>query len=79
MATRIKVALPSSFPYQDSWMLLAERAARRPPDQRGSVPPAEPSLSDPQTQIKSAAGATPRLVRRAQFGDHRFAAMNDPG
>jgi Transposase DDE domain group 1 len=31
MATRIKIALPSSYPYQDSWMLLAERAARRPP------------------------------------------------
>ena len=23
MATRIKVALPSSYPYQDSWLLLA--------------------------------------------------------
>jgi hypothetical protein len=31
MATRIKVALPSCYPYQDSWMLSAERAARRPP------------------------------------------------
>jgi hypothetical protein len=31
MATRIKIALPSSFPYQESWMLLAERAAKRPP------------------------------------------------
>jgi len=31
MATRIKIALPSSYPYPDSWMLLAERAARRPP------------------------------------------------
>jgi hypothetical protein len=31
MATRIKIALPSSYPYQDSWMLLAERAAKRPP------------------------------------------------
>jgi hypothetical protein len=31
MATRIKIALPSSYPYPDSWMLLAQRAARRPP------------------------------------------------
>lgn len=31
MATRIKVALPSCYPFQDSWMLLAERAASRPP------------------------------------------------
>ena len=31
MATRIKVALPSGYPYQESWMLLAERAAKRPP------------------------------------------------
>src|SRR5271165_6603413 len=31
MATRIKVALPTSFPYQDSWLLLAERATKRPP------------------------------------------------
>src|SRR5271155_3365237 len=31
MASRIKIALPSSYPYQESWMLLAERAARRPP------------------------------------------------
>jgi hypothetical protein len=31
MATRIKVALPTGYPYQDSWLLLAERAVRRPP------------------------------------------------
>jgi Transposase DDE domain group 1 len=31
MATRIKVALPSSYPYQDTWLLLAKRADRRPP------------------------------------------------
>jgi hypothetical protein len=31
IATRIKVALPSSYPYQDSWLLLAQRAAARPP------------------------------------------------
>ena len=31
MATRIKVALPTSFPYPDSWLLLAERATKRPP------------------------------------------------
>ncbi len=31
MATRIKVALPSTYPYQDSWLLLAQRAAARPP------------------------------------------------
>jgi hypothetical protein len=31
MATRIKIALPSNYPYQDSWMLLTERATRRPP------------------------------------------------
>jgi hypothetical protein len=31
MATRIKVALPTGYPYQNSWMLLAERAVRRPP------------------------------------------------
>jgi len=31
MATRIKIALPTSYPYQDSWMLLVERAAKRPP------------------------------------------------
>ena len=27
----LKVALPSSYPYQDSWLLLAQRAAARPP------------------------------------------------
>jgi hypothetical protein len=31
MATRIKVALPTGYPYQNSWLLLAERAVRRPP------------------------------------------------
>jgi hypothetical protein len=31
MASRIKIALPSGYPYQDSWLLLAERAVRRPP------------------------------------------------
>ncbi len=31
MATRIKIALPSNYPYQASWKLLAERAAARPP------------------------------------------------
>lgn len=31
MATRIKVALPSCYPYQDSWLLLAARAVTRPP------------------------------------------------
>ncbi len=31
MATRIKVALPTGYPYQDSWLLLAARAVRRPP------------------------------------------------
>ena len=30
MVTRIKVSLPSSYPYQDSFMLLAARAARPP-------------------------------------------------
>ena len=30
-ATRIRVALPTGYPYQASWKLLAERAARRPP------------------------------------------------
>ena len=31
MATRIKVALPSSYPYQNSWLLFVQRAAPRPP------------------------------------------------
>ena len=31
MKTRIKVALPSSYPHQHSWALLAGRAAKRPP------------------------------------------------
>jgi hypothetical protein len=31
MATRIKVALPTVYPYQDSWLLLAERAGKPPP------------------------------------------------
>jgi len=31
MATRIKIALPSNYPYQASWKLLAERATARPP------------------------------------------------
>jgi hypothetical protein len=31
MATRIKVALPSSYPYQDSLALLSARATRLPP------------------------------------------------
>jgi Transposase DDE domain group 1 len=31
MTTRIKVALPTAFPYQRSWLLLAERAVKRPP------------------------------------------------
>ena len=31
MATRIKVALPSCYPYQDSLMLLSARAAKLPP------------------------------------------------
>ena len=31
MATRIKVALPTGYPYQGSWLLLAGRAVRRPP------------------------------------------------
>lgn len=31
MATRIKIALPSSYPYQEIWTLLAHRAVTRPP------------------------------------------------
>ncbi|MBC8037287.1 MAG: IS1380 family transposase [Rhizobiales bacterium] len=31
MRTRIKIALPSSYPYQEIWTLLAHRAAARPP------------------------------------------------
>jgi Transposase DDE domain group 1 len=31
LATRIKVALPSAFPYQETWGLLAGRAVRLPP------------------------------------------------
>jgi hypothetical protein len=31
MATRIKVALPSSYPYQDSLALLSARATKLPP------------------------------------------------
>jgi hypothetical protein len=31
LATRIKVALPSAFAYQDSWGLLAGRAIKLPP------------------------------------------------
>jgi hypothetical protein len=31
MRTRIKVALPSAFPYQTTWGLLAERVVRLPP------------------------------------------------
>ena len=30
-ATRIRIALPTGYPYQASWRLLAERAAARPP------------------------------------------------
>jgi len=30
MRTRIRIALPSGHPYQASWRLLAERAARPP-------------------------------------------------
>ena len=29
--TRIKVALPTCYPYQQSWARLAARAAERPP------------------------------------------------
>ena len=29
--TRIRIALPTAYPYQASWRLLAERAAARPP------------------------------------------------
>jgi len=31
MTTRIKIALPSSYPYQEIWTLLAHRAVTRPP------------------------------------------------
>jgi len=31
MHTRIRIALPSGYLYQDSWRLLAERAAKQPP------------------------------------------------
>jgi len=31
MVTRIKVALPSCYPYQSSWALLAARAIKLPP------------------------------------------------
>jgi Transposase DDE domain group 1 len=31
MQTRIRIALPSGYPYQDSWRLLAGRAAKQPP------------------------------------------------
>ena len=31
LVTRIKVALPSSYPHQDSLMLLTARAAKLPP------------------------------------------------
>ena len=31
MKTRIKVALPSGYPHQQSWALLAGRAVKLPP------------------------------------------------
>jgi hypothetical protein len=31
MKTRIKVALPSCYPHQTSWALLAGRTVKRPP------------------------------------------------
>jgi len=31
MTTRIKIALPSSYPYQEIWTLLAHHAVTRPP------------------------------------------------
>jgi hypothetical protein len=31
MVTRIKVALPSCYPHQTSWMLLASRPTKLPP------------------------------------------------
>jgi hypothetical protein len=34
-----QLALPSSYPYQESWMLLAERAANRPPRTTGQNDP----------------------------------------
>ena len=42
MATRIKVALPSCYPYKDSLYLLSARAAKLPPSPPGQRPPPEP-------------------------------------
>ena len=46
-ATRIKVALPSAYPYRDSLSLLAARAAK-PPRAAGRRAPTEPVPADPQ-------------------------------
>ena len=48
LKTRIKVALPTCYPHQQSWVLLAGRAAKLRPDPRGSVPRPSPSPPTPK-------------------------------
>ena len=75
MVTRIKVALPSCYPYQRSWALLARRAIELPPRPAGQRAPIEPIPLNPKPD-RSAPLAPPSPVSRNRSLP---ALMNDPG
>ena len=63
LATRIKLALPSSYPYRDSLTLLAARAATAALS-RGAACPARARPSQPPAPDHRASGATARHGRQ---------------
>ena len=62
LATRIKLALPSSYPYQDSFMLLAARAAKATLSRGRRAPPEPDACNHPPRII---APSAPQLATSA--------------
>ena len=79
MKSRIKVALPTCYPHQQSWVLLAGQAAKLPPRPAGPRAPRSASPCQPSNPTNRAPGAT---INRAR--DHlelplHATLVNDPG
>jgi Transposase DDE domain group 1 len=56
MVTRVKIALPTGFPYQAGFAMLASRVAKLPPSPARRLPQIEPSgpTSNPQRRVIAA-------------------------
>ena len=77
MATRIKVALPSSYPYQDSWLLLAAARRRAAALTNGAAcPPTKPEPPHPSRRNPRPDRATRATLAHAQIPMHASIAVD---